>query len=130
MQEKVFYNNCNGVNMKKNKHIHGLIFFITIMLTANFVIGGNLLKNGGFEIKSVKPGKNLFCQDWPITLSSKAKNCRGELSTDAYKGKYSLKLILEGDKKTNDLWTGQKIKASSPEFMGKLRFGQFSQLVI
>ena len=105
-------------NMRKNKHMHSLMFFIIIMLTANFVIGGNLLKNGGFETKSVKPTKNLFCQDWPITLSSKSKNCRGELSSDAYKGKYSLKLILEGDKKTNDLWTGQKIKVTPGTKLG------------
>ena len=98
--------------MQKNRHIHSLILFITMMLTANFVIGGNLLKNGGFEIKSAKPAKNLFCESWPVTLSSKTKNCRGELSTDAYKGRYSLKLISEGDKKTNDLWTGQKIKVT------------------
>ena len=96
--------------MKKDKHIYCLIF--VIIFATNFVIGGNLLKNGGFEVKSAEPAKNLFCQDWPIILSSKAKNCRGELSTDAYKGKYSLKLILEGDKKTNDLWTGQKIKVT------------------
>ena len=96
--------------MKKNKHIYSLIFII--MLTASWLAGGNLLKNGGFEIKSVKPAKNLFCEGWPITLSSRTKNCRAELSNDAYKGKYSLKFVLEGDKKTNDIWTGQKIKVT------------------
>ena len=72
----------------------------------------NLLKNGGFEKKVENPQNLLFCQDWPIRLGSKAKQCQAKLSKDAYEGKYSLKIILGGSPKNNDIWTTQKIKAT------------------
>lgn len=107
---------CKGTSMKKNKHIHSLIFII--MLTANFVIGGNLLKNGGFEKSSETSSRGVFCQDWPVTFGSKSKQCSAELSSDAYKGRHSLKLILKGPKKSIDVWTGQKIKVTPGTKLG------------
>jgi hypothetical protein len=108
--------------MKNSKHILGLLsyptqkllmlFFIITMLTANFAYGENLLKNGGFETKNAKPDNNLFFQDWPIFKSTKSENCKAELSTDAYEGKYSLKITLGGSPKTNDIWATQKIKVT------------------
>ncbi len=68
----------------------------------------NLLENGGFEKSSAILEKENFCQNWPVTFGTRAKQCSAALSTGAYKGKYSLKLILKGT--GADVWTGQKIK--------------------
>ena len=92
----------------KNRILFSIIVSFLTLSQSNATQTINLLKNGGFERKTGIPQKGKFCQNWPVTFGSKAKQCKAELSTDAYKGKYSLKLILKGA--GADVWTGQKIK--------------------
>ena len=82
--------------------------FITILSYPLCAQETNLLANGGFEEQSSKITKGNFCLNWPVSFGSKARECHAELSKDAYRGKYSLKLVLKGS--GADVWSGQKIK--------------------
>lgn len=69
---------------------------------------GNLLSNGGFEIRSAVPEQSHCPENWPISIGSKSDECHGGLSTDAYRGSHALNMTLKGEK--SDLWTGQRIQ--------------------
>jgi hypothetical protein len=96
----------------KKQILFRVILFFLILSQFNTARAGNSLKNSGFEKTVSSSNKNLFCEDWPVSLGSRAKQCSGELSAEAYKGKYSLKLTLKGSPKDADLWTGQIIKVT------------------
>lgn len=89
--------------------LFSVILFFALLQTS-VVQCENLLKNSSFEEKTDSQDSVQLPKDWGVSIGSKAKQCKAELSTDTYDGKNSLKFIIDGQKKDVDVWAGQKIK--------------------